>query len=465
MNNKLPNIVLIVCDTLGAKHMSLHGYHRKTTPSIERMVEEEGFAVYTKCFSPATWTTPSHASLFTGLYPTEHNTHGGDFEFFHLSDNFYSLPEVLKGAGYKTAGISSNFLVSKKFGFARGFDEFIELDKSYLLADEIGIPPAERNIDKIKFLFRHAISDKKHWRHVINKLINILYRRTLGQSVARYSAPYTKKTGKLFLDCARKFKNSNEPFFIFMNLMETHGRYIPPKEFRNRFTSVHAKWIRNQPDGGLFYKTPFASDVLEIFNGLYDEEVLFLDSILYKMYLGLKQLNMLDNTLFIITSDHGEALGEHNHFGHMFSIYNEVTHVPLMIHYPYGSVHKGEISNLVQTHDLYSTIIEAINVPLPLPVSSVSLVSSTKRDFALSVLVKREMDVKQLGVHDYYHHQIAYVDSKLRKLIVKIGSGVECFDLNKSFYENYQITDPQIIKELLSSASNLNSLRRFGRLG
>ncbi len=119
MKSKLPNIVLIVLDTLGAKHMSLYGYHRKNTPNLERLAEE--FTVYTRCFAPSCWTIPSHASIFTGLYPSQHGAYDGKFT---LNDNVQHLVPVLKGMGYRTMGISSNGLISPDSGICRGFDYY-----------------------------------------------------------------------------------------------------------------------------------------------------------------------------------------------------------------------------------------------------------------------------------------------------------------------------------------------------
>jgi arylsulfatase A-like enzyme len=99
MSLKQPNIVLIVLDTVGAKHLSLYGYQRPTTPNLERIAGE--CSVYTRCFAPACWTMPSHASMFTGLYPSQH----GAFESrFLLRDNLPHLVPALKAQGYTTTG-------------------------------------------------------------------------------------------------------------------------------------------------------------------------------------------------------------------------------------------------------------------------------------------------------------------------------------------------------------------------
>ena len=119
MKKKLPNIILIVLDTVGAKHMSLYGYHRRTTPNLERIAEE--CTVYNCCFAPSCWTIPSHASMFTGLYPSQHGAHEGNY---FIDENVQHLVKVLKNSGYRTFGISSNGLVSPTTGLCPGFDYF-----------------------------------------------------------------------------------------------------------------------------------------------------------------------------------------------------------------------------------------------------------------------------------------------------------------------------------------------------
>ena len=125
MPKDLPNIILIICDTLSAKHMSLYAYERRTTPNLERLVEE-GFTVYTRCFAPAPWTNPSHASLFTGLYPSEHGIDGVKSQ---IGMNTITLPWILKEIGYKTIGISNNLLINGQF--VKGWDKFFEMDKLF----------------------------------------------------------------------------------------------------------------------------------------------------------------------------------------------------------------------------------------------------------------------------------------------------------------------------------------------
>lgn len=458
---KLPNIVLIICDTLGAKHMSLYGYHRKTTPHLERMAEEDGYTVYRKCFTPAPWTTPSHVSLLTGLYPHHHGVHGRDFEDFYIKGDYHFLPQVLKDAGYRTIGISSNKLICHNFGFSEGFDTFIELDNPYLIKDELLIPFSVRGLNRIRYI-KKELKKKGNLKKVTARYINYLYRKAHAIFFKKFIpfSHYTVKAHKIFCDFVKSQRDSDKPFFMFINLMETHEKYIPPEGFRGRFVRSDKHFVRHQPSSEALYTDRFSSEVIEKLCGLYDEEVLFLDSILGNMHERLKDADLLDDTLFIITSDHGEALGEHNHFGHVFSIYNETLHIPLIIRYPGEYGIKGENTEITELHDIYATVLSVIDSCLPVPYDSVSLLSSSKREHAFSVLIKSsQIGWKLKGTHDY--HQLAYIDAHMRKLILRSNGSVEVYDLNKSFYEEHPINDPEVKSEMLSTLLDLELFREL----
>ncbi len=129
---KRPDIILILCDTLSANRMSLYGYkENKTTPKMERLCEDEGFCLFKNCFSSSPWTIPSHASLFTGLYPSQHNTTGEEFEKCILRKDLVTLPLLLNLFGYRTLAVSSNPLVSFDTGFDLGFEYFLNFGKKY----------------------------------------------------------------------------------------------------------------------------------------------------------------------------------------------------------------------------------------------------------------------------------------------------------------------------------------------
>lgn len=451
-----PNIILIVCDTLGAKHMSLYGYERQTTPNLEKLVEEEGFIVYTKCFAPAPWTSPSHASLFTGLYPSEHGTN--DYNLF-LDEKIYTLAEVLKHTGYITIGLSNNYLISKDFGYDRGFDEFYEL---------MSLFPRENFYDIVKKIFYPGEKWKKLWNLINNwssfkkqKLIKFLLSKVFlkVRQPLHNTTPYTQRTLKLARKIIEAFSRSEEKFFLFINLMQTHAEYNPPKKFRNVFEptkkilSYKNCLIKNYCGD----KRLNVDQSIEYWKARYDEEVLFLDWILCSFYKELKELGLLKNTMVVITSDHGELFGEMGHLEHIFTTYNSLIHIPLLI--KFGDFFKNNFDvdeRIVQLHDIFGTIIDIICSPFPKPRASFSLVSSEKRSFAISQHIGCRNRVKfflkkcpdwNFKIHNFVYSNMALLtelNNILYKLIYYSNGHMEVYKLLNGLYEEKNITYSQV---------------------
>jgi arylsulfatase A-like enzyme len=178
LKNKLPNIILIVMDTVGAKHMSLYGYPRRTTPNLERIAAD--CTVYTRCYAPSCWTMPSHASMFTGLYPSQHGCFEGKLM---LHENVWHLATVLKMLGYRTLGISSNDLISEESGLSRDFDYFKNFGNgfygflNYLQSGFIA--------DEANELAAH-LEDSKTTREKLRKFFNYVYKNgNVGEGLER----------------------------------------------------------------------------------------------------------------------------------------------------------------------------------------------------------------------------------------------------------------------------------------
>jgi len=383
---------LILCDTLGAKHMSLYGYHRKTTPLLERLVEEEGFTVYSNCWSTSCWTPPAHASLFTGMYPREHGTHEANSL---LATEPYTLPEILQMQGYETVGISSNSLVSNFFGFSRGFGSFRDLNRYNLFHMEKNILEAvakkKGKFNKLLEIFRLSGKERNPtiiFKYIMNFLKNRIALR-IHMGALRDATPYTKRALKAGLD---SLAGARKPLFLFINLMQVHFDYNPPSETRGRWSDSRSPYRRLTHKRFRYYgKKRYPIEVLQYFQDLYDEEVLYLDKVVYEF---CKKVST-DNALLIITSDHGENFGEEGHYGHMLSLTDAVCKIPLLIKYP-GKNRAGISDRLCQINDLFAMIQDVVESPLPTPESSVSLLSSSARKKALIEIVHPEIWLEQV---------------------------------------------------------------------
>lgn len=443
--SKLPNIVIIVCDTLGAKHMSLYGYQRRTTPNLERLVEKENFTAFTRCFSPAPWTVPAHASLLTGLYPSEHNCDGSNI---FLDRQLYTLPELLQTLEYKTIGISSNALVSTLFGYGKGFDEFHEtwniFEEGQSEKDIVINFLNKKDVDKIKFLFKSL--SRFNLKPLVKVAINGANKKL--RSVARDASHSSLKSLQICEDVFARHRDSTTPFFLFANLMQTHDKYNPPKTFRNKFVEYNRTLEsrhHRESEYVHYAEKPFEEEYLDYMKGLYDEEVLCLDNMLNGLYENLKTTGLHNNTLFIITSDHGELFGEHGHVHHLFTTYNELIHIPLLVRYPEAFGKDNIKSNLVQLHDIFSTIMDITDAPYPKPDSSVSFIDSTeKRSFAVSQLLdvgfKLDACIERNPQFDitnfpYRNTEISIIDDSLKKLTKRTNGFEALYDLKNDFDE------------------------------
>lgn len=451
MKKRYPNILLIVMDTARAKSMSLYGHRNRTTPNLERISEEA--TVYKYCFSTAYWTIPSHASLFSGLYPSEH----GSYADTHMSLNtqLALLPWVLKKHGYSTECISCNPFLSKKFNYDFGFDVMKNL---VLRFDDMGAENVKRMVsgkkrrEQLVNLMKYVFKERRIkdvFKAVVNWLDN-------PDNALKNSAPLTLKANKKILNFIKDHKNHGSPWFLFVNFIQCHGKYNPPEPYRYKFAEKNPEiekriWNFNNLDYYAGNWTPSPEET-EYMHRLYEGEILFLDSVIGEIYDYLKKLGTLYNTVLIITSDHGEHFGEKGHFGHAFSIYNEIFHIPLIIKYPHGIVNSKEDHRLSQINDLYATILDVLESPLPAPGSSFSLLGSNRREYAVLQTFHPRDSITFEGLkrrnpqfHEerfpFKNSQIAIIDKNLLKIVKSSDGHSEICDLKKDFYENNPITD------------------------
>jgi len=235
--------------------------------------------------------------------------------------------------------------------------------------------------------------------------------------------------------------------------MQTHGKYNPPAPFRGRFSGsleqpIFKEMYTSEEIWFEYYLTnPAWDDYLEYLKALYDEEILFLDDILAKFIRFLKKQKEYDNTMIIITSDHGELFGEHGHVHHVFTNYNELIHIPLLIKWPKDYNIKGEFNNLTQLHDLYSTFFDLADIPYPAPISSKSLLSSEKRKVAIVQLLDVNFKIKGLKKRnpdfvpkDFMQPMMSVITEDFWKITKRIDGHIEVYDLNNDLYENNDLS-------------------------
>lgn len=324
-----PNIVLIVLDTLRADHVGCYSYHRDTTPNIDRFSRES--TLFSHAYAPSYWTLPSHASLFTGLYPSEHGT---SHRTMYLDESHRTLAQELKDIGYSTLSISSNLFIRPEFGMTRGFD-VAENPKDLPYYSTTDLRKIFKD-NKGKNIFIPFLKELRNSNHKGGDILNFLY------SIYKRNRPSRKsewcgRANQLFQRLkAHSARIENQPFFLFMNFMECHYAYSPKEEFAKRFIPDFSKehlaigaehpWSRvaNPPD----------RSIVDTLNSLYDAELAYADKYLGMIMKDLETKGLLNETMVIITSDHGELFGEKDLFGHPPSMHNKLLHVPLIVRFP-----------------------------------------------------------------------------------------------------------------------------------
>jgi arylsulfatase A-like enzyme len=322
-----PNVLLIVLDTVRAKSTSLHGYVRPTTPNLERLARRGTH--YTRAFATAPWTLPSHASMFTGRLP--HELSVGWVAPLDLT--YPTLAEVLAAAGYATAGFVANTkYCSAEFGLPRGFCHY----EDYRIAPGQALDSA--------FLTR-----------------SLAY--TVRESLGNYDQPDRKSAGEL----TRAFRAwlgqqaPEQPFFAFLNYFDAHAPYLPPLEFAQMFGSERpSARLPVGPD-----LVPVSGPALKDMQDAYDGAIAYLDHHLGTLVDALEQRGGLDNTLVIVTSDHGEQFGEHGLVDHSGSLYTQLLHVPLVMSFPADIVAVPQVAAPVSLRDLPATVFDVLGLEQP----------------------------------------------------------------------------------------------------
>ena len=333
-----PNVVILILDTVRGDAFSCYGAEGGTTPNIDRLASQS--TLYSRAISPGSWTLPSHSSIFTGLAVSEHGVSWGNL---FLEDQFTTLAERLRDAGYRTVSITCNSMLAPSGNFLQGFDEQYEPD---------------RNLHHYKFL---GVMD----------VTQAILRQPLSQWLPGEWGEYLTDRGAL---AANRLANrtlteaaeSQKPLLLFVNYMEAHLPYVPPRPYRSHLApdqfsesyqldQHHQKRIWPFVVSGQDTFTPAQLNILRQLNR---GTVSYLDRRVGELVRALEHYGLSEDTLLVVTSDHGDNIGEHNLLGHNYCLYQTLVHVPLIIHFP-GRLAPGRVDAQVQTTDLYPTILAA----------------------------------------------------------------------------------------------------------
>jgi arylsulfatase A-like enzyme len=329
--DQAPNILLLVLDTARALNLSLYGYPRQTSPHIDSLASRG--VVFERAYATASWTLPSHASLFTGLEAHELSTD----VHVPLDTREPTLAERLASSGYATAGFVANQrYASSEWGLARGFVRY-EVYPVRLAELPLNASLGRRmvTLGRIRRTVRFGeIVNRKRADRVNRELLAWLERRP----------------GK------------DRPFFAFLNYYDAHEPYLPPAPYATSFAtarpafSQHNRYHVRETELSPRYRRAMDSTERARHRDAYDGALRYLDDRIAALLRSLDGRGLLANTIVVITSDHGEHLGEHDRFLHAFDLLAPVLHVPLILLYPRGLPGGVRVAGPVSLRDIPATI-------------------------------------------------------------------------------------------------------------
>ena len=379
------HVVFLVLDTVRADRMSLYGHSRDTTPFLNSVADD--LLVYEGGKAPAPWTVPSHTSMFTGLWPSVHHAQWGRIT---VDEGLVTLAEVLSGAGFEAYGFSANPFIAEDYGFAQGFTDL----------EVIHAPHLERT--------------ELLWNY-------------LPPVFERMAAP----EGRVML---------------FVNLMDAHLPYNSARYGKTMgapggspLRSASTKWKVN---AGL---RKLSAGETKRHGYAYDAAIRYLDDKVRDLFTELERRRILDETLIVITSDHGDGLGLHPEMGHSISVWEEQLAVPLVLRLPDGDRGGERVSSPTSTVALMPTILDLLEVPRPAalrgaldldelavaPVTSDyrSYFSDASRDINRSATRK----YPELAARITHAHVLYCADTY--KLVARANGGRELYDLSRDTRE------------------------------
>ena len=337
-----PNVLLISLDTTRRDHLSCYGYSRSTTPNLDALAERG--LLFEHAVAVSSWTLPAHASMLTGLYPRTHGAHFmaegeesavPEFSLGAMAPSCLTLAEILDDAGFRTGAIVAN---------------------SYFLQPKLGLNQGFHHYD-----FEQA------------------------------GAPLFYRPAEEITDAALEWlAHQSSPFFLFLNYMDPHAPYLPPAPHDRRFASLPDHESMRQRFGSwkaYVERTarvkrgaePLSAREASFFRDQYDGELAYVDAQVGRLFDGLRARGRFDDTLIVVTSDHGEAFGEHGVAGHGVTLYEHQLAIPLIVKPP-GSDVAERVDSRVSQVDIMPTVLAILDMEIPAATQGTSVFDRRPRD-------------------------------------------------------------------------------------
>lgn len=332
-----PSVLLLILDTVRADYTSLNSSDAGTTPNLQRWGMKG--AVFEEAYSTAPWTTPSHASFFTGQYPSIHRASWT----VPLADGSRTIAEVLSERGWASAGFTANYVATRReSGLAQGFVHFEDFKTSL---KEVLKSTTITQADNVVRAW-DAFSMGQGIRRTLKAYGHANFEPHFSEE--SHDAKSAAEIREDFLRWSSELP-ADRPYFAFLNFFDAHAPYHPPPPFRMMFGDSAV--LQNRYRGGIRY---------------IDEEV-------NRLLETLDKRGTLANTIVIVTADHGEQFGEHGLGGHDNSLYRQVLHVPMMILHPRKVPGGVRVATQVTGRDIPATILDLVGVSQDSAIGGTSL--------------------------------------------------------------------------------------------
>jgi arylsulfatase A-like enzyme len=452
-----PNVIWIVWDTVRADRLGVYGYERPTTPNLDAWAK--GARVFEDCISPGSWTVPSHASMFTGLLPTEH---GAEWGSERVDDKLVTIAELLRDSGYQTFCWTANPHVSSVENATQGF----EVEQHPW--DEASIERARAIFDAKRALFPADSSLRKRGE------------RSKDIDWALKAAGELGQEGLLKWLGARDRKR---PYFAFLNYMEAHRPLISPPQFREAVMTPEEVAASYNSDvswgdtwGYCFGLVDVAPQDLHLLARSYDAGIRELDHLFGELTRALEAAGELDNTVIVLTSDHGDHLTEHHLLDHQYSVAQVLVRVPLIVKHP-TLFPPGREARPVMSMDLFPTLVELGGVRAPRqgvqhgrslldPAEKRARITQYTKSYP-NPLAAARVKHPEADLSRFERGQISIVDRPW-KLVQPLGGASQLFNIVDDPYETRDVAAEQanVLERMTKQLGGvMKSLRPIGRAG
>ncbi|HBY94948.1 MAG: sulfatase-like hydrolase/transferase [Ardenticatenaceae bacterium] len=451
----VPNVLVLVFDTLSAKHMSLYGYHRETTPNLTRFAQRA--TVYHRHYAGGNYTTPGTSSLLTGSYSWSHRAfnHEGTVIAEYRQRNLFS---EFAGGPHHQVAYSHNLLAASLLQqFHENINEYIHARRFALTDGQIAdlVFPRDEGIAYRSFedlILQRGEMPSSLLLSFIDRVRNRVDKREI---MKRYSKRYPKGVPELFklfftlegtLDGIKEtIHRSPQPFLGYFHLLPPHEPYRPRREFIDRFNDGWKAAAKPER----FFSDGHSVKELNQWRREYDEYLAYADSEFGRFYDFLEQSGLLDNTYFVFTSDHGQLFerGVHGHVTRL--LYDPIIHVPLLISRP-GQQQREDVHVLTSCVDLLPTLLHVAGRPIPewaegevLPPFGLKEVRAGRRVYSIEATINRKVAPLTVATVAMIHDR--------HKLVHYFGYGSV-----KDEYELYDLhNDPDEMEELYSAGHSI----------